>query len=66
MVSKTLLALDSNVESYFSETQPDRSQPGLGARTFIDALATSLVCRLLKSSRRGPFNSNASKTTITR
>lgn len=37
MVSKTLSALDSNVESYFSETQPDRSQPGLGARTFIDA-----------------------------
>lgn len=37
MVSKTLSAVDSNVESYFSETQPDRSQPGLGARTFIDA-----------------------------
>jgi hypothetical protein len=37
MVSKTLSALDSSVESYFSETQPDRSQPGLGDRTFIDA-----------------------------
>jgi hypothetical protein len=37
MVSKTLLALDSNVESYFNETQPDRNQPGLGARTFVDA-----------------------------
>ena len=37
MASKTLSALDSNVESYLSETQTDRSQPGLGARTFIDA-----------------------------
>ena len=55
MVSKTLLALDSNVESYFSETQPDRNQPGLGARTFIDASRDEPCLRSLVQQSPAPI-----------